>query len=103
MLLVARELEACGGGACLVNRGQVIAKLPLPLAGLMTPEPVEAVSPRVHFYNERALEMGIHPRSRTPLLSLAGIALPVIPEAKITNLGLVDVATQEFIPLFPAA
>jgi adenine deaminase len=103
MLLVAETLARCGGGFCLANEGRVLATLPLPLAGLMTPEPVEAVGPRVEAYNERAAELGIHPGTRSPILSLSGIALPVIPEIKITNLGLVHVTTQQFVPLFPAA
>lgn len=103
MLLAARTLADQGGGFCLVNQGAVVAKLALPLAGLMTPEPVEAVSPRVKEYNARALELGIEPGSRSPILSLAGIALAVIPEVKITDLGLVHVTTQKFLPLFPAA
>jgi adenine deaminase len=103
MLLVARALAACGGGFCLANRGQVLATVPLPLAGLMTPEPVEAVGPRVEAYNQRATELGIRPGGRSPILSLSGIALPVIPEVKITNLGLVHVTSQQFIPLFAAA
>jgi adenine deaminase len=103
MLLVARTLAECGGGFCLANDGRVLAMLALPLAGLMTPEPVELVAPRVEAYNARAAELGLLPRVRPPILSLAGIALPVTPQVKITNLGLVDVNSQQFIPLFPAA
>jgi adenine deaminase len=69
----------------------------------MTPEPVEAVAPRVEAYNERALALGVEPGTRSPILSLAGIALPVIPEVKITDLGLVHVTSQQIVPLFPAA
>jgi adenine deaminase len=103
MLLVARTLAEQGGGFCLANEGQVVARLALPLAGLMTPEPVEAVAPRVEAYNERALALGVEPGTRSPILSLAGIALPVIPEVKITDLGLVHVTSQQIVPLFPAA
>jgi adenine deaminase len=103
MLLVARTLAECGGGFCLANAGQVLATVALPLAGLMTPEPVEHVAPRVDAYNQRAAELGLLPGTRSPILSLSGIALPVIPEVKITNLGLVHVTSQQFIPLFTAA
>ncbi|MFN8525477.1 MAG: adenine deaminase C-terminal domain-containing protein [Chloroflexota bacterium] len=103
MLLVATELAASGGGHCLVNNGKVIAKIALPLAGLMTPHPVEEVSPLVEHYNASAASQGVIAGTRSPMLSLAGIALPVIPEVKITNLGLVHVTSQEFIPLFGAA
>jgi len=103
MLLVARTLSECGGGFCLANGGQVLATLALPLAGLMTPEPVEQVAPRVEAYNARAIELGLLPGQRSPILSLAGIALPVSPDVKITNLGLVHVNSQQFVPLFNAA
>jgi adenine deaminase len=103
MLLVARTLADCGGGFALAKDGQVLATVPLPLAGLMTPEPVEAVAPRVERYNALAAELGIRGTARPPILSLSGIALPVVPELKITNLGLVDVTSQQFVPLFAAA
>jgi adenine deaminase len=103
MLLVAKTLVAQGGGFALANDGAVRATVALPLAGLMTPEPVEAVAPRVEAYNERAAALGILAGTRSPILSLAGIALPVVPEVKITDLGLVHVNSQRVIPLFPAA
>ena len=103
MLLVARTLAAQGGGFALADAGRVVATVALPLAGLMTPEPVEAVAPRVEAYNERAAALGILAGTRSPILSLAGIALPVIPEVKITDLGLVHVTSQQLLPLFPAA
>ena len=65
MLLVARTLAEQGGGFALANDGKVLATVALPLAGLMTPEPVEAVGPRVERYNELALATR-HP-ARHPL------------------------------------
>ena len=103
MLLVARALAEQGGGFALANDGQIVATVALPLAGLMTPEPVEAVGPRVEAYNQKAAGLGILAGTRSPILSLAGIALPVIPEVKITDLGLVHVTSQQILPLFPAA
>ena len=103
MLLVARTLAAQGGGFCLANDGKVLATVALPLAGLMTPEPVEMVGPRVEFYNEQAAGLGIIAGTRSPILSLAGLALVVIPEVKISDLGLVHVTSQQLLPLFPAA
>ena len=77
--------------------------LPLPLAGLMTPEPVELVGPRVDAYNQQAMALGINPGTRSAILSLAGMSLVVIPEVKISDLGLVHVNSQQLLPLFPAA
>jgi adenine deaminase len=103
MLLVARTLAEQGGGFALADGGNIIATVALPLAGLMTPEPVEAVGPRVEAYNAKAAALGIIAGTRSSILSLAGIALPVIPEVKITDLGLVHVTSQQIVPLFPAA
>jgi adenine deaminase len=103
MVLVAKTLAEQGGGFALADGGKVLATVALPLAGLMTPEPVEAVGPRVEAYNDLALGLGIQPGTRSAILSLAGIALPVIPEVKITDLGLVHVTSQQILPLFPAA
>jgi adenine deaminase len=103
MLLVARTLAHQGGGFALANNGAVLATVALPLAGLMTPEPVELVGPRVEAYNELAAGLGILAGTRSPILSLAGIALVVIPEVKVSDLGLVHVTSQTLLPLFPAA
>jgi adenine deaminase len=103
MLLVARTLAEQGGGFALANEGKILATVALPLAGLMTPEPVEAVGPRVERYNVEADKLGILAGTRSPILSLAGLALVVIPEVKISDLGLVHVTSQQLLPLFPAA
>jgi adenine deaminase len=103
MLLVAKTLAAQGGGFALANHGQIQATVALPLAGLMTPEPVEMVGPRVDAYNAKAAAQGILAGTRSPILSLSGIALPVVPEMKITDLGLVHVTSQKIVPQFPAA
>ena len=70
--------------------------------GLMTPEPVEAVGPRVEAYNEQAAAHGIL-RRHALANPLAGRACrwPVIPEVKISDLGLVHVTSQQMRPTVP--
>lgn len=99
MLLAAKALETCGGGLCLVRDGEVIAKVELPLAGLMAPEPIEELAPKVNAFAEKALEMGVKVGRRSPVMAFSSIALTVIPEIRISDLGLVDVVKQEFLPL----
>ena len=70
MLLVARTLAEQGGGFCLANDSKVLATVALPLASLMTPEPVEMVGLRVEFYDEQAAGLGIIAGTRSPILSL---------------------------------
>ncbi|HYU21207.1 MAG TPA: adenine deaminase C-terminal domain-containing protein [Chloroflexota bacterium] len=102
MLLCAETLARCGGGFCLAEGGQVRALVELPVAGLMAPDPVTVVAPKVEHFNQEARKLGVSSPT-TPILSVSGIALPVAPWVKITNRGLVSVDDQRFIPLFPAA
>ena len=72
--------------------------LPLPIGGLMTDAPLEDVVEKLDTLNACARDWGcpLH----NPFMALSFMALPVIPELKITDLGLVDVAAFSFIPLF---
>lgn len=99
MLLAARTLEECGGGLCLVRDGRIVARVELPIAGLMSPLPVEELGPQVEVFNERASNMGVSVGRRSAAMALSSLTLTVIPEIRITDLGLVDVEKQEFVPL----
>jgi len=79
-----------GGGLCLINGNQVIGKLPLPIAGLMTDQNAEAVAKILNNLHEKAVGLGIS-EMVDPFMTLAFLSLPVIPELKLTDLGLVDV------------
>jgi adenine deaminase len=100
MLLAAKELERTGGGLCLVNRGEIIASVNLPIAGLMADEPIEELAPKVERFNEVAKSMGVKVGRRSPSMALSSLALTVIPEIRLSDLGLVDVVEQKIIPLF---
>ena len=92
MALAAQELVACGGGICCADGGRVTALLPLPIAGLMSPLPVEAVVPLLEKLNAALRDVGLV--GRQPVGSLIGLALPVIPSYSVTDMGLVDVDRQ---------
>ncbi|SHH96870.1 adenine deaminase [Desulfosporosinus lacus] len=79
-----------GGGLCLVDGSQVIGKLPLPIAGLMTAQGAEEVAQILSQLHVKAVSLGISERV-DPFMTLAFLSLPVIPELKLTDLGLVDV------------
>lgn len=100
MLLAAKELGKSGGGLCFVKDGAVMAQVDLPIAGLMAAEPIEELSPKVERFNEVAQSMGVKVGRRSPSMALSSLTLTVIPEIRISDLGLVDVNTQEMIPLF---
>ncbi|UOQ94734.1 adenine deaminase [Halobacillus shinanisalinarum] len=100
MLLATEQLQASGGGLCLVEEGEIVAQVDLPLAGLMSPETIEELSPKVERFNEKAQSMGVKVGKRSPSMALSSLTLTVIPEVRISDLGLVDVNEQKLIPLF---
>ncbi|MCA9994931.1 MAG: adenine deaminase [Anaerolineales bacterium] len=100
MLLAVQELEQCGGGLIFVENGNILGKVELPIAGLMSPKPVAELAAEMQMMDDLAVELGIPHRARA--LATTGLALTVIPEVRLSDLlGMVDVATQEPIPVFP--
>lgn len=98
MLKAARELKRLGGGYVAVADGRVAASLPLPIAGLMSQSSAEEVAAGLHRLLEKAHVWGS--RLANPFISLSFLALPVIPELKLTDRGLVDVSSFRIVPLF---
>lgn len=98
-LAVSRVIEL-GGGAALAEGEKIVAELGLPLAGLMSPLPAARVARRAGRLRDQARRMGGRPED--PLMCLSFLALPVIPELKLTDLGLVDVGRFELTSLFVA-
>jgi adenine deaminase len=99
MVACANEVIRIRGGLAAVVDGEVIGSVSLPVAGLMSPKPVPEIALEVEAFGEAVRKLGVW--ASRPALAMAGFALPVSPETKLTDLGLVDVATQTFIPLFP--
>jgi len=100
MLQAVRRLTALGGGLVVVAAGLVLAELPLPIAGLMSPRPLgEVAAASVRLKTAYRDLGGVLP---DPFMALSFLALPVIPELKLTDLGLVDVHRFRVVPLFGA-
>lgn len=103
MAAAANALIRAGGGMVLVRDGRVLELLPLPVAGLMSDEPVEVIRDKAESINTKAWDlMGVN-RDLDPFMTLAFLSLPVIPELKLTARGLFDVIAFRFIPLCPGA
>jgi adenine deaminase len=98
MLLAAQTVVGLGGGICAVRGEQVLAPLPLPVAGLMSSQPWEKVSDAMQSLLEAARSLGC--RLDNPYMAMAFLALPVIPRLKLTDMGLVDVEEFRLCPLF---
>jgi adenine deaminase len=98
MLAAAKAVEKMGGGQVVVRRGEVIAGLPLDVAGLMSTLPLREVKDRVQGLQEAARRLGCP--LENPFMTLSFMALPVIPELKMTDRGLFDVGIFSHTPLF---
>ncbi|QGH36508.1 adenine deaminase [Gracilibacillus salitolerans] len=95
MAFAANKLAESGGGMIVVEDGEVLAHVPMPIAGLMSDQPIETVVEQVKALEKAWQQLGctIH----APFMTFSLIALPVIPEIRISNRGLVDVRKFELI------
>jgi adenine deaminase len=98
MLAAVKTVVLMGGGLAVVSGAVPIAKLSLPIAGLMSPEPVHVIRDHLNRLLASAREIGS--TLQNPFMTLSFLSLPVIPELKITDKGLVDVRRFQIVPLF---
>jgi adenine deaminase len=98
MLAAVRAVAEAGGGQAAAEGDGVLALLPLPIAGLMSDQPIEQVRAGVDRLLHAARQLGspLH----DPFMAMSFLALEVIPKLKLTDLGLVDVETFQLVPLF---
>lgn len=96
MLVAIEHLRNIGGGIVVVKDEEVVGDLSLPIAGLMSDQSVEYVNERLESLISIAHELGVN-KEIDPFMTLAFIALPVIPSIRITDRGLFDVESFEFI------
>jgi adenine deaminase len=92
-----KEVEQNQGGLAVAADGMAQASLPLPIAGLLSPEPLETVAAKIEDLERLARELGCSVHS--PFSVLSFLALPVIPELKLTDMGLVDVMAGKLLEL----
>ena len=89
MELAIKHLSKIEGGFVIASEGKILAELALPIAGLMSLQPFELVQSQLSKLRRIAKNLGV--TLEEPFLQLAFLALPVIPNLKITDKGLVDV------------
>ena len=97
MAACASRLQEIGGGIVVSRDGAVRGELALPVAGLMSEEPVEDVVAALEALQVMLREQGVG--DGAPFMTLSFLALSVIPALKITDRGLVDVERFELVPL----
>jgi adenine deaminase len=92
------EVKGMGGGIAVAKDNKVLARTPLGVAGLMSREPLERLAGQLRDLSEAAESLGC--KTPEPFMALSFLALPVIPELKLTDMGLVDVGQFDIVPLF---
>ena len=99
MAFAVEELKRQEGGIVLVKDGQVLASMPMPIAGLMSDQSGEWVDQKLKEIHEKAhTVLGVN-ADVEPVMTLCFMSLAVIPEVKPTDMGLFDVTKFDFIPL----
>ena len=98
ILKTVEVIQAMGGGLAAVSDGKAIASLPLPIAGLMAEGSVRKVKRQLDVLRLATKSLGC--KLADPFMILSFLSLPVIPELKITDKGLVDVNQFKIVPLF---
>jgi adenine deaminase len=98
MFTAVQAITATRGGMATAYGDSVLAQLPLPIAGLMSDQPIETVRRQMDEVLASARQLGspLH----DPFMALSFLALPVIPSLKLTDRGLVDVEQFDLVPLF---
>ena len=98
MMAAAKEVARLRGGQAVADNERILAAVPLPIAGLMSDLPLEEVRDRIEAMAKAAHDLGC--TLPDPLMTMSFLALPVIPELKLTDKGLVDVTKFQLVPLF---
>lgn len=99
MAFAVEELMRQDGGIVLAKDGNVVESMPMPIAGLMSDQEAEWVDERLTRIHQAAhKELGISGEVE-PVMTLCFMSLAVIPELKLTDMGLFDVTVFDFIPL----
>lgn len=98
MYTAAVELIKSQGGKIVVNNGEVLAHLPLPVAGLISDADFNTVIEKSMQLNDAAKEIGC--KIDDPFMAMGFLSLPVIPELKITDKGVFDTTKFDFVDIF---
>jgi adenine deaminase len=99
MATAVEELITQGGGVVIVLSGVVLERMPMPIGGIMSDQSGQWVDDRLSRLHEIAhRDLGID-AGVEPVMTLCFMSLAVIPEIKLTDMGLFDVVNYEFIDI----
>ena len=90
ILIAVEHLRKTQGGLVIVRKGEIVAEVPLRIAGLMSDQPYEKVAEQL-LHLHKQLEEVVDHQSQNLFMVLSFLCLPVIPDIKLTDKGLFDV------------
>lgn len=96
MAFAANKVVKNRGGIVVVQAGAVTAQVVLELAGIMTDAPLTQVNEQLEHAKAAAFRQGVNP-GIDPFMTLSFMALPVIPQLRLTTRGVIDVMTQKYL------
>jgi adenine deaminase len=98
MRAAVEQIVKMQGGFAVANAGEILASVPLPIAGLLSDKPLPDVKDELDAANAAVAKLGC--RVKEPFMALSFMALSVIPELKLTDRGLVDVTQFKIVELY---
>lgn len=98
LLLAINQVIEMQGGYCAVNEQKVLSELPLPIGGILSPLPLDELAIQMTKLKVAFTQLGYS--HKNPIMSMGTLSLPVSPELKISDQGLIDVKSQKIISLF---
>ncbi|WP_439144834.1 adenine deaminase [Virgibacillus profundi] len=98
LITAINSIKKINGGMVVVDNGNVLASLPLAISGLISTEDFTTVNTNLQKLNEALGLLGFS-ENFNPFITLSFMALPVIPEIKLTDIGLFDVQAFKHIPI----
>jgi len=98
MILAANSVIESQGGYCAVENGKILAKIDLPIGGILSELPMNELGTQLNKVVTAIRKLGYE--HKNPIMSLSTNTLPVSPSIKITDIGLMDVKKGEVVSLF---
>ena len=96
IVCAVNRLRGMGGGLCVADGGEIVAELPLPVAGLFTDRPLREVNDALEACKRAAYARGVH-EGVDPFMTMSFMSLPVIPTLRLTTRGVIDAGSQTFV------
>lgn len=100
MLAAQDEVLSHHGGYAVAKKGTVVASCPLPIGGILSEAPLPVLGENLQKVRQAMVDLGYV--NTNEIMSFSTLSLPVSPQLKITDFGMMDVHTHELIPLMEA-